>query len=40
VMAGLAALSLPSYWRMHPAAGAVVSGNLIRQEREATATEG
>lgn len=40
VMAGLAVLSLPSYWTMHPAAGAAVSGNLIRQEREATAAEG
>ena len=40
VMAGLAALSLPSYLRMHPAAGAAVSGNLIRQEREATPAGG
>jgi len=39
VMAGLAALSIPSYIRMHPRAGAAVSGNLLRQE-EATPAEG
>ncbi|AFL88111.1 arabinose efflux permease family protein [Terriglobus roseus DSM 18391] len=40
VMAVFAAASMPAYFRLHPDAGAEVSGAAIRQEREATPAEG
>lgn len=40
VMAVLAAASIPSFVRMHPDAGAAVSGAALQQEREATPAEG
>ncbi|SEC65217.1 MFS transporter [Terriglobus roseus] len=40
VMAVFAAASMPSYFRLHPGAGAEVSGASIRQEREAAPAEG
>ena len=39
-MAVIAAASIPSYIRMHPDAGAAVSGAALRQERAVTAAEG
>ncbi len=40
VMAALSALSLPSFLRMHPDAGAAVSGAALQQERAAAPAEG
>lgn len=40
VMAGFAALSLPSYLRMHPDAGALVSGAALRQPQAPAPAEG
>lgn len=39
-MAAIAAASIPSYIRMHPDAGAAVSGAALRRERAITAAEG
>jgi EmrB/QacA subfamily drug resistance transporter len=40
VMAVLAAASIPAYVRMHPDAGAAVSGAALQREQEATPAEG
>ena len=39
-MAAIAAASIPTYIRMHPDAGAAVSGAAVRQDRAATPAEG
>ncbi len=39
-MAAIAAASIPSYIRMHPDAGAAVSGAALRHDRAVTAAEG
>ncbi len=40
VMAAIAACSIPSYFRLHPDAGAAVSGAALRYDRAATPAEG
>ena len=40
VMAAFAAASVPSFFRLHPDAGADVSGAALRQADEATPAEG